>query len=251
MPDSQLAGNAHGAHVPPRGVLYIHDEVMGWDSVPEGVEDFLKVQWVGVSGVEWAGVRGPSIHVTRVGTSIASIEYEGPAGSGLRVFDRDDVLRAEYVLDADWQAPKQAPRVVQSRRNQHQWTCSWSDSLMLELDQPMAAVRMRWLTHGGEVDYIEALQGETLELGKINCGGENMPLDQLIAGGVIELFAIRLDGSEVPIIGLPRWIALGDFEPESRGGGNVLLVLAALGLLGAVWLIRRVEKSGSDCLPAS
>ncbi len=272
-------GTPDATHVPTSGVVYLHDEALGWDSVPEPIEDFLQVEWVGGSGA--------TIHVRRVERTVASIEYDGPAGSRLRVYDRYDTVRAEYVLDAAWQASPQPPRVLQYWREQSEWTCSWSDSLMIQIDQPTAAVRVRWTVNGHSVDYIEALQIDgpkaALELGKINCGGENMPLEQLLAGGEMELFAIRLDGSEVPIQGMPRRVALADLsgieghlahaftivatqEPlaelmrharvgerpsRGRGLGIVILVLAALGVVGALWLIRRVERSASDCSPAS
>ena len=268
-------GTADGAHVPTRGVVYIHDEAMGWDVQPVG--DFLKVEWVGVSGA--------TISVRRVEASVASIEYEGPAGARLRVFNRYDTQLAEYVLDDTWHAPLMEPRVLQFWHYLDEWTCSWGHSLLIQIDQPTAAVRVQWTTNGHSVDYIEAVQTEgdkrVLELGKINCGDQNMPLEQLLEGGDIELFAIRNDGSEVPIAGMPRHVALSKLPPTGShmdhaftivatqsapqtvrtmlqarneagaGLGVLVLVLAALGVVGALWLIRRVETPASDCSPAS
>ncbi len=267
-------GAASGTSVPSAGTLYLHDESLAWDGPVDIDPSWLAVQWEHGEG---------TVHVVRGEGAIATIEYEGPPGATLKIHGGYD--SADLVLAEDWQAPAKAPRVLQYWHHASRWTCSSSDSLMIQIDQPTAAVRVRWHVNGHAVDYIEATRNEetksVLELGKINCGGENVPLEQLYDGVGIELYAIRFDGTEVRIEGMPERISLRELEsveghmdhamtivatqhtaaaqaapvarrePASKWLGIFVLAFAGFGLIAGVYLIRRVEKSDSDCSPAS
>lgn len=266
-------GTPDGASVPRKGVLFVHDEQLSWHhDAPLG--------WMALG---WKNGEGTVRVVREEGApNLARIEYEGPTGAQLEIYDRWNEPHA-VTLGDDWEY-KHAPRVLQYWHHQSEWTCSSSDSLMIQIDQPTAAVRVRWTVNGHAVDYWEATQNDgtksVLELGKINCGGENVPLEQLYGGVGIELYAIRFDGSEVKIEGMPSVVALGDIarsesgmdqaftvvatqEPAAamnapktktesgRGLGLLVMVFAALGVVGCVFLLKRAEKSASDCSPAS
>jgi hypothetical protein len=73
-----------------------------------------------------------------------------------------------------------------------------------------------------ETDY-------TLALGDVGCAGRRtLDPDDLRAGGHLELTAVRLDGSEVPIAGLPDRISTG-LSPASK---RALFIV--FGLIGCV-----------------
>ena len=262
------------AEVPTSGSLYVHDESLSWgddalDMAPEVSR--LKIGWENGEG---------TIRLTRVESSLARLDYAGPPGATLVVHERwDEPTRLTLV--PSWTAPTRAPRVVQYWHHAYAWTCSSDDTLRIQIDQPTAAVRVRWTVNGRSVDYLEATRVDetkhVLSLGKINCGGENVPLEQLYAGVEVELFAIRPDGSEVKIEGMPRHVRLDQLpaseldmamglvdtrapapvqmraarEPAPGWLGSLVLVVAGLGLGGALLLIRRAERSASDCSPAS
>jgi hypothetical protein len=266
-------GTESGTHVPTRGVLYMHDESIGWSSEEE---PWLVVRWENGEG---------TIKVTRVERSLAVVEYEGPTGSTIHLGGRFEDSLASYVLDDTWQPSEAAPRVLQYWHHETSWTCSEADSLMVQVDQPVAAFRVRWYVNGRAVDYYEtprARDGKTvLELGKIDCGQENVPLEQLHDGVGIQLFAIRADGTEVQVSGMPVYISLDEIpavgagmdhaftiiatqDPNaavhasarrpvkySGGLGAVIIAFAGVGVLLALWLIRRAETAASDCSPAS
>jgi hypothetical protein len=268
-------GTPDNASVPTKGTLYFHDEQLSWHDDPP-------LQWMKLA---WANGEG-TVRVVRAegAPNLARIEYDGPAGAQLLVYDRWDEAQT-VTLGNDWQY-KHAPRVLQYWHHNSEWTCSSSDVLMIQIDQPTAAVRVRWTVNGHAVDYWEATKNDAtksvLQLGKINCGGENIPLEQLYDGVGIELYAIRFDGTEVKIEGMPSYIALSEIDASERGIdqaftivatqepaaamnapapakktqsgrglGILVMVFAALGVVGCVFLLKRAEKSASDCSPAS
>ena len=264
----QWVGTADGTPVPTTGVLDVHDESLRWsDKDPPMVE------------VLWTGTGAGTATFTRVDDAVARLDYAGPAGSQLMLrFTRGDE-QVSFRLVERWRMPDAAPRVLRYWHQVYAWTCSSSDSMMLQLDQHTAAVRARWTYNGRTVDYIEAARTDgskaVVELGSINCGGESIPVDQLRDGGRLELFAIRHDGSEVKIEGLPARITTRDIGVEDRGldaasvlvtldapppvvmraatkpGHTRAIVALAMLLLGAMLGIRLAGRSASGCSPAS
>jgi hypothetical protein len=215
----QWLGTPTGTDVPTRGVLFLHDESLRWS---DDAQPVVEITWKG-SG---------STTISRVEDSVARIEYEGSPGAELTIAPGYyDDSRATYRLGADWRAPSAAPRVLQYWHHQTEWTCSWADTLMIQLDQPAAAVRARWIYYGRAVDYIEALRSDdtksALALGKIDCGGTSIPPDQLARGGELELYAIRHDGSEVRVLGLPRRISSTELPSREDGLGGAFTLVAA------------------------
>ena len=78
-------------------------------------------------------------------------------------------------------------------------------------------------------------------LGKINCAGTTLDPVELRMGGQLELFAIRLDGSEVPI---------GPALPRSSSALLYALVFGVLaGLLLLIIGCRRDASDANDLPP--
>lgn len=197
----QWVGTAAGTPVPLRGSLFVHDESLAWS---DDMHPDLDVGWYGNVEVE----------VTRVEPAVARIDYVGADKSEIVIRHRYSDETSSYKLDRDWAAPAQKPRVLQYWHHVAEWTCSWSNALMIQLDQPTAAVRARWTYNGRTVEYIEAARTDgtkaVVQLGKINCGGTSIPPEKLETGGELELYAIRLDGSEVRIPNMTRRISTAD-----------------------------------------
>jgi hypothetical protein len=199
--------------------------------------------------------------VTRVERAVARIDYVGAEGSQLSFRNRYGEETYTYKLAAEWTAPTKEPRVLQYWHHVSEWECSSSDELSIQLDQPTAAVRARWTINGRTVEYVEAARTDgtkaVVSFGKVDCGGTSIPPAQLADGGELELYAIRLDGSEVRISNMPRRVATSEmparedsFEdgftivtqkksahvdraPASKWvGAAVLAVLALGGVLG-------------------
>ena len=135
---------------------------------------------------------------------------------------RDHEVR--FVVDPAWAPPAEAPRVLTIEHTKHEWTCSEENALAIQLDQPVAAVRVFWATSEGQHEMIVAPKPDQtpmlrpasiLKLGRIDCAGENVPVADLERGVVLGLTAIRHDGSEIAIDEVPTIVALDDF-PATR-----------------------------------
>src|ERR1700733_6176415 len=174
----------------------------------------------------WVGPRGETL-VVAISDNVIRIDYDGHGATGLEVRPRfGDPHRFE--LSPRWTAPAAPPRVLQYWHHASTWTCSSSDSLMIQLDQATAAVRARW-TFDGKTDewLVPARSDDTrsaIELGKLNCAETTIPPDQLRRGGHLELVAIRLDGTEVPVTGLPPEIAIADMPTSEDGIDHAMIV---------------------------
>ena len=156
-----------------------------------------------------------------VSPTVVRVDYSGTPGSHLTVKTRygDDYV---YELDGAWRAPATAPRVLQYWHRVDEWTCSYSNSLMVQTDQETAAYRVTWVPAAGPkrefvMPAVTDVGRSALELGKINCSGESLPVDQLAHGGHLELVAIRVDRSEVAVTGLPYLISTAKLAPDSSG----------------------------------
>lgn len=181
---------AASTSIPTRGSLYVYDGTLG-----SPTEHRQEVSWRGSVGVATE---------VKVSDTIVRIDYEGEPGSELIV------NRVRYPLVPEWRAPTRAPRLLRYWHQLNRWTCSRTDSLRIEIDQPTAAIRARWTHEGKSTEWLFPAPGSAstseLELGKINCGGTTLPPSELRTGGHLELTAIRFDGSEVPVAGLPGFI---------------------------------------------
>jgi hypothetical protein len=146
------------------------------------------------------------------------------AASGVLTVDGggDD---ATFRVDPTWAPPDRAPRAVTILHSQYSWTCSEQDAAAIQLDQPVAAVRVFWARDGQRHETLVVpkpmrsavgVPAAVILLGKIDCAGETIPVADLMAGAVVKMTAIRFDGSEVQIEGLPTLLDLDDLPREKQ-----------------------------------
>jgi len=178
-------GTPGGVGIPPTGVLYHYDSRVGEEARPE--------------------------------------QYD--AADATEMVRVDEWYTQRYKIDHAWQPPREAPRVLAMQRSKYQWSCSDQDALAIQLDQPVAAVRVFWATPDGTNEMTIAPRATTtpsgqpasvLLLGKLDCTGENVPVADLERGVVLGLKAIRHDGSEVTVSGLPTITDLDDVPKTGR-----------------------------------
>jgi len=178
-------GTPGGVGIPPTGVLYHYDSRVGEEARPE--------------------------------------QYD--AADATEMVRVDEWYTQRYKIDHAWQPPREAPRVLAMQRSKYQWSCSDQDALAIQLDQPVAAVRVFWATPEGTNEMIIVSEPTTtfsgqpasvLLLGEPACIGENVPVADLERGVVLGLTAIRHDGSEVTVSGLPTISDLDDFPRAGR-----------------------------------
>lgn len=245
-------GTPSGTTIPEHGSLYMFDQGYAADE-PVEFADGVPHRWEKV----------------RISDDVVRIDYAAGLASTVAVTVRDEPYA--YTVDAAWTPPSRAPRVLQYWHQVSAWTCSYTDSWMIQVDQPTAAFRVRWTqgAFGGEIDaalvgttfeYIEpARVGEdgrsVIELGKHDCvPGATLRPEALAAGGRLRLFAIRFDGSEAEVTGLPAAMHTGMLRVSDAGvdgafgyqlavaappaaplstnenSGHALLLLAAIGV---------------------
>jgi hypothetical protein len=268
-------GTASGTAVPFVGSLYVYDESLGW-----GDDGRVKP----LADVSWEGGKAGDVTYTRVGDTVVRLDYVGFPGTTLKVqFPWDETY--SYPLVQSWRPATRAPRVLHTWHHVSSWACSSTDTLMIQIDQRVAAVRAVFTYRGplpeaSEDDYVREVilparaerSKVVIELGKINCGSASIDPEYLRRGGKLELWAIRFDGSEAKIEGLPDRVATGEMPDDERGiDGAFTLVstdapaaaaklpstprwipFAALLLLGGAVIIgwRLAARSGNGCSSA-
>ena len=163
-----------------------------------------------------------------ISPTVVRLDYSGAPGSRLTVKTAWDDAWV-YKLDATWRAPATAPRVLQFWHHVYEWTCSYTDSLMVQTGQETAAYRVTWVpVHGPRRELVMPARTDVdrsaLELGKINCSTESLPVDELAAGGHLELTAIRVDRSEVAVVGLPDLISTAKLASDPDGLRHAFLI---------------------------
>lgn len=239
-------GTPSGAAIPPTGSMFLYDE-----------------------GLEGRAPQPPAGAITarvEVAPNVLRIDYATKADElELKLADEAHL----FEVKRGWRPPQAAPRVVQYWHHQYEWTCSFADSVMLQIDQPTAAFRVRWASAGQPARewIVPALTAEgnvsVLEVGKLNCGSTTIEPAELAAGGQLTLIAIRFDGSEVPVNGLPPFLSTKQmtttheyleraipYEPGAEPVAPVplppretrdfplVVFLAVLGILGALLYVR-------------
>lgn len=198
-------GTAPAVEVPERGVLYAASADDALASLAlEGAPATWRVE----------RVDGPD------GFDVVALHYEARDGAVLDVGPGGGAGGAGLRVSEAWSAPAASPRVVSLGRSRHAWSCSQEDAVAVQVDQPVAAFRVRWFAGGAWSEAIvppmasdQAPSTPVLLLGKVDCAGETVPVDVLVAGAVVDVTAIRLDGSEVAVDGLPPVVDLDDLPP--------------------------------------
>jgi hypothetical protein len=194
-------GTPTGATIPATGSLYVYDEGLSFrEPVRKG--------------------GGPIVRQTKVSDTVLKLDYVTKADELEIPYDhRPTILN----VNPAWKPPAAAPRVIQYWHHKHEWTCSEADSLMLQIDQPTAAFRVYWQSGDRPMrELIMPAQTDenhvsVLELGKINCGEVSIDPAELAAGGKLVVMAIRFDGSEVAVSGLPATVSTAQMPTSSDG----------------------------------
>jgi hypothetical protein len=193
---------------------------------------------------EWYGTpSGATIPSRGVLYKFNSLDGDSPQMERYDAADGSELVRhyqyrdheVRFVVDPEWAPPAEAPRVLTIEHAKHEWTCSEENALAIQIDQPVAAVRVFWATSEGQHEMIVAptpdqtpllRPASILKLGKIDCAGENVPVADLERGIVLGLTAIRHDGSEIAIDAVPTIVAFGDFaktrDPAALGFGMIV-----------------------------
>ncbi len=197
----QWVGTPPGATIPQHGSLYLYDQLV----------DSWKHK-----------VRGPIIATTEVGDHVVRLDYETHADE-LELRRDERYPSSVFDVSPHWKPPAAAPRAVQYWHHQYRWTCSSADSLMIQIDQPTAAFRVFW-QFGDHPSRTFVMPARTdahninvLELGKIDCGSTSIDPAELAAGGTLTLVAIRYDGSEVVVTGLPARLSTRRMPTAAEG----------------------------------
>jgi hypothetical protein len=208
---ARFLGTPSGATLPRVGSIYVYDQRAGWADA----ETAYTAVFRGAPGVS---------KVTIIGEGVERIDYVyGGFGDGsLEVSLGDAWAHAVYHIDPAWR-PEPAPRVLQYWRDApNMW--DEGDAVMIQIDQPVAAVVARWTFDGVVTEWLvaphtdEDLPGASVvELGEVTCGAQTLDMAEMHAGGHLELVGIRADGSRVAIHGLPDRIAEDQMPADSVG----------------------------------
>ncbi len=193
-------GTPTGATIPQTGSLYLHDQSLTYADLKER--------------------GGPIVRQTKISDTVVKLDYVSRADE-LEL--KDDYEPTLLNVSATWQPPAAAPRVIQTWHQVSSWTCSSSDLMMIQIDQPTAAFRVVWEAKDKPARQFvfPARTADShisvLQLGKLDCGGTTIEPAELAAGGRLSLFAIRFDGSEVAVKGLPATVSTTEMPTTEDG----------------------------------
>jgi hypothetical protein len=159
----------------------------------------LRVRWIGTPG---------TVEQSEVSRDVTKISYRGEAGSQLVLGASYETAR--YKLADTWRAPSLTPTAQGFEHDDSGGGCPSWNVLRVTLDQPTAAIRIRWTFADVTFEWVLPAEGELILIGERSCGGTTVPTEQLAIGGRLELIAIRLDGSEIAVRGVPSTISFND-----------------------------------------
>lgn len=195
-------GTPTGTSIPSTGSLYLFD-----GSVVDS--DELKSRG------------GPIVKQTKVGPGVVKLDYVTKADELELKDDFDPTL---LNVNPTWKPPAASPRVIQYWHQVSEWTCSSTDAVLIQIDQPTAAFRVVWQpkNQAARQFVFPARTADNnisvLQLGKLDCVSEpTIDPAELATGGRLMLFAIRFDGSEVAVTGLPATLSTGTMPTTADG----------------------------------
>ncbi|MCW5802169.1 MAG: hypothetical protein KIT31_07260 [Deltaproteobacteria bacterium] len=209
----------------------------------------------------WSGPRvtasTPSAGVVRL-----DLDFEGTAATEL-LLGVNGRNRRGYPVDLDWRPRTRPPRVTQTLHVEEVEVCV-DDYISIRVDDAVAAFRVTW-TFDGRTTHAIALpqrgcrDSTSVLLGMVGCTTLAIAPAELHAGtGTLDLVAIRHDGSEVPVEGLPHPFAIERDEPATHeDDDDIRTDLAALACLAAAyaayraWLARDVTSRAVSPRPST
>lgn len=203
-------GTPPHTRLPTHGSLYLYDGSLAY----RGTE-------IPAVAAKWTGMQPKATHETRISDTVVRFDYEATLPATV-VIDPEGWEPRPFTFDSRWRAPIDAPRVMQYWHHVYEWTCSQADSVMFQIDQPTAAFRVAWKYAGHTTEQIIPAQTDdgarsVVELGKINCARANLDPEELRKGGELTLTAIRFDGSEVPVVGVPAFLSTTQMPTAAEG----------------------------------
>lgn len=200
-------GTPDGATIPQTGSLYVYDHDLPWAK-----DDAL-------------AAKGPIVKKTRISERVVRLDYATKA-------DELELTHSSYSpvfqVSATWKPPAAAPRVIQYWHHKTGFTCSPANGLMLQIDQPTAAFRVYWQSGDRPVmEMIVPAQTDehnvnVLALGQLECTWVGIEPEELAAGGKLVVMAIRFDGSEVAVAGVPDRISIAQMPKSEEGLGRAI-----------------------------
>jgi hypothetical protein len=208
---SRWIGTSPGVALPETGVLYVFDHSMTY----YGGHPYEPWHLASDGSVVW--------EFDAAGDGVGRIRYWTKDATYIDVSVGEDTWDGgRFPIHRGWHAPVEAPRAVHYWHEQHEWTCSETDLLAVQVDQPTAAFRVRWRGLGQAGEWIvpakphtdraapEGWWRDVLGIGKPNCARATVEPSDLREGGLIDLVAIRHDGSEVPVGGIGGFVSTRD-----------------------------------------
>jgi hypothetical protein len=214
-------GTSSGTAIPERGVLY----AAGAHAPDVGLGPGVRVRRAWLPRRTYPPPDLGSLLVDDLppllGVAVVALHYDA---TGTDVVETD--WGARFAVSKTWTPPQARPRVVSTTRHRRQWTCGFEYTIDLRIDQQVAGFRVRW--HDGAAWSEQILppaahrQGTVLHLGELACGGLTLPLAALERGVRLDLRAIRFDGSEVAVSGLPWLVRLDDLVMTSDIDSNAV-----------------------------
>ncbi|MFN0247115.1 MAG: hypothetical protein ACKV2T_09405 [Kofleriaceae bacterium] len=178
-------------NVPLRGSVYIQDEV---GFLRETSDSRPLLVWEGTAGVA---------SLTTLSPRTVRVDYVGPPGSTLRIATSTGY--ESYRLRPDWQRPADPPRIG----NVIHVVIDGLDAdfVYFDFDQPAVAIRVRWTRDGRVHEWMDVQRtlthlpekGYSLGIGDLPCGGSRWMVEELWSGGLLEMFAIHADGTQIRI----------------------------------------------------
>ncbi len=196
-------GTPSGTALPMRGTLFVHDGA---------TTPVVQPVWHGGPPMLW--------RQTQIADHLVRIDYV-VATSTLLELDAESSEPRQFSFDPSWRTPAAAPNVIRSWHREHSPDCPEADTVMLQVNQATAAFRVRW-TFGAKVTELvvpaRTADGNksVLELGRLG-SGENLDPAELHEGGELAITAIRIDGSEVAVTGIPAFLATANMRTVPEG----------------------------------
>jgi hypothetical protein len=212
-------GTPSGTTIPTHGSIYLFDKSYGRSMFTAGT---LAVHFFGRPGV---------YEVVPLGDGLERLDYLSFDGGALDVTLGGDWTHALYPLSADWQR-EPPPRVLQYWHvlpDRYAPDDIRTGAVEIQIDQPVAAIDARWVFGDHATEWRMAphtvedfVNTSVVEIGDIPCGVNNLAIDEVIAGGHLELTAVRFDGSRAVIHGLPARLVESEMPRDSQGMGHAL-----------------------------
>jgi hypothetical protein len=201
-------GTPDGSSIPSSGALYVFSNAR---TLTGDYFDGISVR--AQPAITWVGTTGTA-QQTEVSPNVIRVSYRGEPGSELLI--GGEFGTARFKITDSWRAPATAPTVHKIEHVDTGGGCPSQNVLNFTLDQVSAAIRVRWTVEDATSEWVLPAKNALVSIGRRSCGGSTVPQHQLEVGGHLELTAIRVDGSEIAVRGVPSVISFNDAPKRTR-----------------------------------